>query len=149
MGTGMAILLLIITILFMVGFFYMTMIWQLANVVSVLEKNCGFKALKKSKELIKGKMGTSFAILLTINLCAMPILLVHKFAVFGIIGRICLEILSVVLFGTLLTLYGLVVQTIFYFVCKSHHRESIDESSLADHLDVYLGEYAPLKIEDV
>ncbi|KNA20592.1 hypothetical protein SOVF_050960, partial [Spinacia oleracea] len=56
---GVLVIVLLISTLLILGFFYITMIWQLANVVSVMEKSCGFKALKKSKKLIKGKMGTS------------------------------------------------------------------------------------------
>ncbi|XP_021850769.1 uncharacterized protein [Spinacia oleracea] len=129
----------------MAGISYMNMIWQLANVVSVLEKSRGFKALKRSKELIKGKMGTSFAMVLVILLCTIPnAVLVQKLAGFGTIESVCLEIF-IAFWGTLITLYALVVQTVFYFVCKSYHRENIDKSSLADHLDEYPEEYVPLK----
>ncbi|EEE67910.1 hypothetical protein OsJ_25760 [Oryza sativa Japonica Group] len=44
---------------------------------------------------------------------------------------------------------ALVVQTVVYLVCKSYHHESIDKSNLSDHLEVYLGEYVPLKASDV
>ena len=56
-------------------------------------------------------------------------------------------VMWVLLVGVILL--GLVVQTVVYFVCKSYHHESIDKSSLADHLEVYLGEYVPLKGRDV
>ncbi|KAK9271387.1 hypothetical protein L1049_026977 [Liquidambar formosana] len=39
--------------------------------------------------------------------------------------------------------------TVIYFVCKSYHHENIDKSTLSDHLEVYLGEYVPLKSKDV
>ncbi|KAL2906821.1 HTH-type transcriptional regulator EstR [Bienertia sinuspersici] len=133
-------------ILFMIGFFYLAMIWQLANVVSVMEVNCGVKALIKSKELIKGKMGTSLAILLVMNFGATLIYIFIKELVgYGIVERIVVGILSLVVL-TIFSLFALVAQTIFYLVCKSYHHESIDKSSLADQLDVYLlGEYVPLK----
>ncbi|KMT09156.1 hypothetical protein BVRB_6g132620 [Beta vulgaris subsp. vulgaris] len=149
LGIVIPIIGLIIAIPFTIGFFYMTMIWQLANIVSVLEKICGFKALIKSKELIKGKMGTAFALLLVMNICALPItVLQQKFGGFGIVERICFGISSLVLW-TLIILFGLVVQTVFYLVCKSYHHESIDKSSLGDHLDEYLGEYVALKDESI
>ena len=50
---------------------------------------------------------------------------------------------------TVIVLEALLVQTIVYFVCKSYHHESIDKPSLADHLEVYLGDYAPLKGRDI
>ncbi|KAM7511168.1 hypothetical protein LguiB_010043 [Lonicera macranthoides] len=49
-----------------------------------------------------------------------------------------------------LILFGLVFQTIIYFVCKSYHHENIDKSALSNHLeDIYLGEYLLLKPKDV
>ncbi|GAU34592.1 hypothetical protein TSUD_15070 [Trifolium subterraneum] len=32
---------------------------------------------------------------------------------------------------------------------QSYHHENIDKSALADHLEVYLGEYVPLTAKDV
>ncbi|XP_021713870.1 uncharacterized protein LOC110681981 [Chenopodium quinoa] len=149
-GLGMGIIGFIFAILALVGFLIMVIVWQLANVVSILEKYYWFEALKKSRELIKGKMGTSFAILFVLNLVTMPfVVLVQKYYGFGIIERICFGYISIVLLGSLITLYGLVVQTVFYFVCKSYHHESIDKFSLAKHLDEYLGENVPLKDEAV
>ncbi|KAA8538335.1 hypothetical protein F0562_027842 [Nyssa sinensis] len=105
-------------ILYAVGFVYLTIVWQLASVVSVLEDAGGVKAMTKSKELIKGKM-------------------------IGV-GILCLLLLFK------LFLFGLVIQTVLYFVCKSYHHENIDKSTLSDHLEVYLlGEYVPLKAKDV
>ncbi|KAI8531429.1 hypothetical protein RHMOL_Rhmol11G0136300 [Rhododendron molle] len=43
-------------ILYAVGFVYMNVVWELASVVSVLEDMKGFKAMTKSRNLIKGKM---------------------------------------------------------------------------------------------
>jgi hypothetical protein len=36
-----------------------------------------------------------------------------------------------------------------YLVCKSYHHESIHKSNISDHLEVYLGDYVPLKAIDV
>ncbi|XP_039158212.1 uncharacterized protein LOC120288344 [Eucalyptus grandis] len=47
----------ILLILYVVGFVHITMICQLASVISVLEDLYGRKAMVKSKELIKGTMG--------------------------------------------------------------------------------------------
>ncbi|KAL5647351.1 hypothetical protein ACJX0J_041706, partial [Zea mays] len=43
----------------------------------------------------------------------------------------------------------LVTQTIVYLVCKSYHHESLDKTNISDHLEVYLGDYVPLKASDV
>ncbi|XP_065631902.1 uncharacterized protein LOC111984331 [Quercus suber] len=91
---------IVFMILYFVGFAYMTIVWQLASVVTVLEDTYGFGAMIKSKALIEGKMGVA-------------------------------------------------ALTVLYFVCKSYHHENIDKSALSDHLEVYLGEYVPLKAKDV
>jgi uncharacterized membrane protein len=66
----------------------------------------------------------------------------------GILNRASFGILSLLML-LVLYLFGLVIQTVIYFVCKSYHHENIDKSALSDHLEVYLGEYVPLKSKDV
>jgi len=152
--SAFAPILIIILIIYAVGFVYMTIVWQLASVASVLEKTYGFKAVMKSKNLIKGKMWVAIAIFLKLNIFFVGIEFVFAiFAVYGdpidtwikvLVGAACLVLLS------MLILFGLVVQTIIYFVCKSYHHQSIDKSALSNHLEViYLGEYVPLKEKDV
>ncbi|GAB4847759.1 hypothetical protein Ancab_026821 [Ancistrocladus abbreviatus] len=105
----------------------------------------------KSKALIKGKMGVSIALYLMLNLChgliAIMFVMINR-SELGIGGRIGVRILSLVLFSVVFLL-GLVVRTMIYFVCKSFHHENIDKSSLADHLEVYRGEYVPIKAKDL
>lgn len=56
------------------------------------------------------------------------------------VGGILIGVLVVVI------LVGLLVQSLFYYVCKSYHNERIDKSALYNHLGGYLGEYyEPLK----
>lgn len=153
-GLDAAILLLIL-MLYPIGFVYMTIIWQLASVVSVLEDSYGFKAMIKSKDLIKGKMFVVTVIFFMLNLSLVMIYWVFRArVVFGFwkasgtirmigYGALCLLLLFK------LILFGLVLQTIVYFVCKSYHHENIDKSALSDHLEAYLGEYVPLKAQDV
>lgn len=146
-------LFIIVFILYIVGFVYMTIIWQLASVVTVLEDLYGVKAMMKSKDLIKGKVGVASVIFFKLNLSLLVIQIL--FWDFVVDGR-SLDTWKRVGFGILcflllfkLILFGLVIQTIIYFVCKSYHHENIDKSSLSDHLEVYLGEYKPLKSKDV
>ena len=47
--------LMVLLLLFLVVHIYMTALWHLASVVSVLEPIYGFAAMKKSYELLKGK----------------------------------------------------------------------------------------------
>ncbi|XP_075499453.1 uncharacterized protein LOC142537855 [Primulina tabacum] len=146
-------LLLFYLIIYFVGLMYITMIWQLASVVSVLEESYGVNAMSKSQTLIKGKMGVSAAIFFVLGLCFVGVEVVFKIFVVAAyekglgyrvgLGIGCLSLMSI------LMLFGLVMQTIVYFVCKSYHHENIDKSALANHLGEYLGEYVPLKSKDV
>ncbi|KAL3844754.1 hypothetical protein ACJIZ3_002157 [Penstemon smallii] len=139
------------TIIYLTGIVYVTMIWHLASVVSVLEESYGLNAMSKSQILIKGKMGVSIAVFVLLGLCLIGIqIMFEHFVVDGDVlgkrigfGIICLILLSI------LMVFGLVAQTVIYFVCKSYHHENIDKSSLSDHLGGYLGEYVPLKTKDV
>lgn len=112
--------------------------------------------MKKSRNLIKGKGWVACGIFMLLNLAFFGIELGFKILVvkgrmalgFGFGARFGYGLLfGVMLMGVILL--GLVAQTVVYFVCKSYHHESIDKSSLADHLEVYLGEYVPLKGRDV
>jgi hypothetical protein len=140
-------------IIYSIGFVYISIVWHLASVVSVLEDVYGFKAMIKSKALIRGKMWIAVGFFILLFLCFMGIVVVFEnFVVLGmergagiriLVGILCFLFLFKVI------LFGLVVQTVIYFVCKSYHHENIDKSSLADHLEVYLGEYVPLKAKDL
>ncbi|KAJ8625479.1 hypothetical protein MRB53_034009 [Persea americana] len=133
---------------YFVGFVYISLVWHLASVVSVLEDSYGISAMQKSRDLIRGKVWVSAAVFLQLNLVFIAIhimfsvMVVHGMRV-GIVGKIGYGVLFLVLLAGFM-LIGLVVQTVIYLVCKSYHHENIDKSILADHLEVYLGEYVPL-----
>ncbi|XP_075649913.1 uncharacterized protein LOC142620430 [Castanea sativa] len=143
----------VLLILWFVGFVYLTIVWQLASVVTVLEDTYGYGAMIKSKALIQGKMGVAALVFLKLNISfsiiqyLFEILVVHGVSL-GIASRVGYGVLCLLLLFNLF-LFGLVVQTVLYFVCKSYHHENIDKSALSDHLEVYLGEYVPLKAKDV
>lgn len=146
---GIAIFLLLF-VAYLIGFVYIFIIWNLASVVSVLEDVYGFPALVKSRGLIKGKMGVAVACFFVLFICILGIEMVFDYLVFpgrvkfrDGVGSLCLFFLFVV------SLFGLVVQTLIYFVCKSYHHEKIDKNSLADHLEGLLGEYVTPKAKDV
>ncbi|KAA0055384.1 hypothetical protein IC582_029567 [Cucumis melo] len=140
----------VIFILFLVVHVYITALWHLASVVSVLEPIYGFSAMKKSYELLKGK--TRFAGVLVfayLAICAtisviFGAVVVHGGNGYGVIVRI---VVGGFLVGVLVivNLVGLLVQSVFYYVCKSFHHQGIDKLALHDHLGGYLGEYVPLK----
>ncbi|GLT68132.1 hypothetical protein SLA2020_403900 [Shorea laevis] len=131
---GVAIFVLLL-IFYLIGSVYITIVWHLASVVSVLEDVYGFKAMIKSRVLIKG-IAAVFEIFVVLGM-------VPGLGIRILVGILCCLFLFKVI------LFGLVVQTVIYFVCKSYHHENIDKSSLKYHLGVYLGEYVPLKEKDV
>ena len=51
----------------------------------------------------------------------------------GVVSRVGFGVLCLLL-HIILFLFGPVVQTLLYFVCKSYHHENIDKSALSDHL---------------
>ncbi|KAF5196389.1 polyadenylate-binding protein 1-B-binding protein [Thalictrum thalictroides] len=131
-----------------IGFVYMNVIWNLANVVSVLEDFYGFGAIENSKALIKGKLVVVIALFVLIYL-PMALsqivfnIIVHKES-FGIASKVFCG--TICFLSTLvLILHGLVIQTIVYFVCKSYHGEMIDKSCLASHLEIFVPAYVPLR----
>ncbi|KAI6691863.1 hypothetical protein NL676_019573 [Syzygium grande] len=143
----------ILLILYISGLVYITVIWHLAGVISVLEDIYGIQAMFKSKNLIKGKLGVSIAIILLLTIGHAVIQTVFNiFVAYGSgsgFVRLGVAILCFLLLFKLI-LFGLVVQTVIYFVCKSYHHENINKSVLADHLEVYLSaEYVPLKSQDL
>ncbi|KAK7377381.1 hypothetical protein VNO80_02805 [Phaseolus coccineus] len=153
LNTGGVVVFVLIAILYFIGFVYLTVVWQLASVVTVLEDSWGVRAMMKSKELIKGKMVLSIFVFLTLVGSLVLIRVLFKQTVVDgwtvnsvdktAYGVLCFLLLSC------LFLFGLVVQTVIYFVCKSFHHENIDKSALADHLEGYRGEYEPLTAKDV
>ncbi|KAK9080747.1 hypothetical protein SSX86_000505 [Deinandra increscens subsp. villosa] len=148
-----AFLVNLVLVIYMMGFVYMTVIWQLASVVSVLESAYGVNAVTKSKDLIKGNRGVAISIFLLLNM--LFVFIQFSFESLVVEGRL-LDTWKRVGFGVLcfvlllaLFLYGLVIQTILYLVCKSYHHESIDKRDLSNHLESYLGDYVPLSGKDV
>lgn len=140
----------VLILLFLVVHIYITALWHLASVVSVLEPVYGFAAMKKSYELLKGKTRVaSILVFVYLAICMViggvfGVVVVHGGERYGVFGRI---VVGGFLVGVLVivNLIGLLVQSVFYYVCKSYHHQGIDKSALHDHLGGYLGEYVPLK----
>ncbi|KAE8666660.1 putative Kinase family protein with leucine-rich repeat domain [Hibiscus syriacus] len=150
---GVAVL-AILVILFIVGLLYLTTVWHLASIISVLEEAYGFSAMVKSQKLIKGKLRLAISVFVIIGLATGFILVTFKRLVvegtnMGMFSRVVYSIICLLMLSTMI-LFGLVIKTVIYFVCKSYHHENIDKSALSDHPEVYLlGEYTPLKNGDV
>ncbi|KAF9613470.1 hypothetical protein IFM89_008317 [Coptis chinensis] len=106
--------------------------------------------MKKSRDLLKGK--TKMAMVFVFGylmLCGViggffSGIVVHGGEDYGVMIR---ALVGGFLVGVLVivNLVGLLVQSVFYYVCKSYHHQGIDKSVLYEHLGGYLGEYVPLK----
>ncbi|KAL8125249.1 hypothetical protein AgCh_012796 [Apium graveolens] len=140
-GTTTAVLVYGLLILYIIGIVYLTIVWQLASIITVLEDFSGIKAMKKSRNLIKGKFWVTLAIFVELNIPVGAIQFVfYVFVIYGnfwaiwkrvLVGISCLVLLVPIF------LYQLVLQTIIYFVCKSYHNETIDKPAMSNHLGAY------------
>ncbi|KAI3889509.1 hypothetical protein MKX03_023623 [Papaver bracteatum] len=143
--SAVIIFVILMTIFIIIGAMCITLVWFLASVISILEDIRGIEAMKKGKNLIKGKIRISWRIYFTFQSCCAAVQFAFRYQdSLALVGRVSLGI-SCLLLLVIFIHFGIVTQTIVYFVCKSHHKENIDKSSLADHLDgYYLGYYVPL-----
>lgn len=151
-GSGLAgLVLFLVAIAYIVGLVYLSVVWHLASVVSVLEDFKGFAAMRKSKELIKGKLVTAGVIFFSLNLVFAVVELGFRAWVVKGSGAGSRLLLGLLMLAALccVVMFALVTQTVVYLVCKSYHHESLDKANISDHLEVYLGDYVPLKASDV
>ncbi|KAF3440120.1 hypothetical protein FNV43_RR18398 [Rhamnella rubrinervis] len=156
---------IVIALLYLSGLVYLGIVWQLANVVSVLEKSPeGFQATKKSKELLKENTLVAMVIFLKMGILYYVILsalskmymklyvnmLLDSLSLGMVVGAIALTIICLILLIVLKSL-ELVIPTVVYFDCKSYHHENVDKLALSDYLDQLYAvreEYLPLKTND-
>ncbi|MCL7025418.1 hypothetical protein MKW94_018218 [Papaver nudicaule] len=135
-------LIIIFSIFYVCFHLYVTTLWHLASVISVLEPNVyGLAAMKKSKQLLAGR--TSIALALA-SLYGWTIWTLELAFQFGMQHFPPVHFMGKVLFGLLclfmmaaVNLTGLLVQSVFYFACKSHHNQVVDKRVLYDHLGGY------------
>ncbi|KAF5472919.1 hypothetical protein F2P56_009580 [Juglans regia] len=132
-----------VLLLFLLVDVYMSALWHLASVVSVLEPVHGFAAVKKSRELLKGKTRYAFTLVfLILAICfvigvVFGLVVVHGGNNYGVFVRIVVGGFLVFVV-VIVNLVGLLVQSVFYYVCKSYHHQGIDKNALHDHLGEYL-----------
>ncbi|KAK8919199.1 hypothetical protein KSP39_PZI021506 [Platanthera zijinensis] len=130
-------------------------LWHIASVVSVLEPVCGLEAIRKARQLLRGRARMA-AILVTgyLSACGLIGWAFRALVVKGPseVGSFGLGVPAKIVVGgalvailVLVNLVALLAQSVFYYVCKSYHHQSIDKIALCDHLGGYLGEYVPLK----
>jgi len=129
-----------LVIVYVIGIIYMSLLYRLASVVSVLE-DYEFQAIIKSYALMKGKIEVfvGFFILRKLFFIATEVVpLINNKFLSEIVRNSGIQILCW-WFQFLLDVFVYVAYYVIYFVCKSYHHETIDRNSLADHLDGLLG----------
>ncbi|TVU34803.1 hypothetical protein EJB05_16655, partial [Eragrostis curvula] len=150
------ILFLIVVVFVFLGIHvYISALWHLASVVSVLEPLCGLAAMAKSKQLLQGRTGMASTLVVSyFAVCGITSLLFRAAVVkgrgeegsfgLGLPGRLLVGAVLVCVL-VCVNLLGLLVQSVFYYACKAFHNQQIDRTALYEHLGGYLGEYVPLK----
>ncbi|XP_023753611.1 uncharacterized protein LOC111901973 [Lactuca sativa] len=137
-----------ISIPYIFGFLYLAIVWQLAIVISVLESCYGLKAMIKSMDLMKGKRRLALMVsFLLYGLLGSVVfmylaLVVLDAAELAVVWQAAIGILCCVLL-VIMFLLIMVIQTVLYLVCKSHHREAIDKVGLSTYLGAYLSNSQP------
>ncbi|RWR79364.1 LOW QUALITY PROTEIN: hypothetical protein CKAN_00793600 [Cinnamomum micranthum f. kanehirae] len=134
--------LFIVVLLFLVAHLWVTVVWQLTTTVSVSEPVYGREAMKKSWVLLKGKRWT--ALILVMGPVSVDLSRAFDRVVMygGIIGiemwvRVLVGVVLVLLM-VVVNLLWLLVQSVFYYVCKSFHHESAEKNALQDVLQGYV-----------
>jgi len=133
---------------------YIIVVWQLASVVSILEdKYYGLAAVVKSSDLVKGKRITALALFMFfLMFYAIIVWLFFYLVVDGrshAVGITARAVNGALLVGLLcfVNVMWTLAQSVFYFVCKSYHHESIDDdSSFKVHK---VGDYEALKTSSI
>ncbi|KAH9317308.1 hypothetical protein KI387_019077, partial [Taxus chinensis] len=119
---------------------YISMVWQVASAVSVVEESYGLAAMKRSRDLIKGKRDTALTLNILYGVVVGVIAGFLSYQVSGGRGQVMsVEGIVGVLLQCFVDLIALLTHSVFYFVSKSCHREAIDNSALSNHLDGYRG----------
>ncbi|KAM0946379.1 hypothetical protein DsansV1_C09g0094341 [Dioscorea sansibarensis] len=147
-----SIILIILVIIYVIGFAYMSIIWHLASIISILEGKCGIDAIKTSMMLIKGKVKVAMKI--TIKFFLLFLGFEISFWMMALNGGFengwrILFMVTLLVILTMLMLLGFVSFNVLYFVCKAYKHEMVDNSRLFHHLEGYFGEFEHLKTSDV
>ncbi|KAI3901378.1 hypothetical protein MKW92_024693 [Papaver armeniacum] len=120
------------------GFIYLRLIWNVATVVTVLEKDYGVKALAKGWRILYGKLWVSCAAVGLLESAFTGIIFTFCYLVvygnkMNLVGKVFVGI-GCYLLTTIWIHFSLAVYTVIYFVCKSYHNEDI--STVAAHTAV-------------
>ncbi|KAI3927727.1 hypothetical protein MKW92_006271 [Papaver armeniacum] len=118
---------------------YITVLWNLANVIAVLEPRIhAFSTMKMSIQLLRGNpYDDAFHSVSLYLIVSLVILFIENLAVFidydnYIIARILLAFCVIIMAGV--NFVGLIGQSVLYYACKTYHNQVIDKEVLYAHL---------------
>ncbi|XP_076919367.1 uncharacterized protein LOC143580146 [Bidens hawaiensis] len=140
---------LIYIVVYAYGYIYLSIIWQIAVVTSILESSHGTRAMIKSTDLINGKRKTAIMVSYVLYQFLAIVLFVYMTFVMSNQADLTLvwQVVIGIICGSFLLAFFLVIivaQTVLYVACKSHHRETIEVLSLSTYLSSYLSDSGPV-----
>ncbi|KAG9148350.1 hypothetical protein Leryth_012291 [Lithospermum erythrorhizon] len=127
-------------------YLYLSVVWIVGIVVSVVEEDCyGFEALGKAGKIVKGNrlVGLVYNVLLNLVTLVFVVFVQESRIITGhnlVLNKKVFLFITVSL-SCLLRVFQFVGFTVFYFQCKKHHGEEIELQG-----SVEVGEYAKIPI---
>lgn len=129
---------------------YLSVVWNLAIVVSVLEEKCGIEALGKAGRLVEGMKLEGFLLNLVFGALYYVLFQVFKTisgnrseAMILTVSLLCLDFLR------LIRMFSMVAYTVLYRECKKSHGEEIIEMQESVEYAKVPSNTAPLMAADV
>ncbi|KAK1316408.1 hypothetical protein QJS10_CPA05g02296 [Acorus calamus] len=122
-GTAGIVLIAVVVLLTSLYYVYLTAVWMVSLVASVLEEDCyGMGAIKKARELTKGRNLQGFALVLIVSVVSLVVVaLVNPKQVSGSM----VQTVMAMFIGYLFKMFMFMVFTVFYYDCKKSSGEEV------------------------
>ncbi|PIA58874.1 hypothetical protein AQUCO_00400019v1 [Aquilegia coerulea] len=108
---------------------YLSLVWMLSIVTSVLEDSYGLQALGKGAELLKGRKLVGFVLtvilMILVGIINVLVLMINK-NIQGVTLKSLLISFCGMIFSTMVNILGVMMYTVFYFDCKHSHGEEVE-----------------------
>ncbi|OMO51021.1 hypothetical protein CCACVL1_30050 [Corchorus capsularis] len=120
----------------MVFYIYLSVVWNLSLVVSIMEEKSGIKALGKAAEIVKGMKFQGF--ILSLVLTVLSVILFQGFR-WMINFNVKRSEAAIILMGLLVLnsmwmvrMFGQTAYTVLYYKCKKNHGEEVELEAAAE-----------------
>ncbi|KAK1269157.1 hypothetical protein QJS04_geneDACA013830 [Acorus gramineus] len=122
-GAAGIVLIAVVVILTSLHYLYLMAVWMVSLVASVLEEDCyGMEAIKKARELTKGRRLQGFALVLIISVVSFVVVaLVNPKQASGSM----VQTVMAMFIGCLFKMIMFMVFTVFYYDCKKSSGEEV------------------------